>query len=244
MKLYGTYLSPFTARVLLVARAKGHTLTLTAPPGEGDARADYLRKNPTGKFPFLEAGDLYLPESAVIADYLDAIIPGTSLWPHDPAERARAALLSRFAECWVAPGFQGLMRSMLTGQPAAPASWQSYQTGLDLLDRQRQAGDCWLHGDQFGHADAAFIPLIFLAERFDAATGAGTQLLSYPGFASYWAHAQTDHVVAETLQPMRAYAIAAERGDGTIPGFPELLRKAIERRRNAPSQALHSAPNA
>jgi len=73
MKLYGVQLSPFVMRPLLVARAKGHELTLETP--EGGLKTDsFLAMSPMAKMPVLHDGDFCLPESQVIAEYLDSAL--------------------------------------------------------------------------------------------------------------------------------------------------------------------------
>ena len=50
-------------------------------------------KNPVGKVPVLEEDGWVLPESAVIAEYLDERYPEPPLWPEDAGERAVGRLL-------------------------------------------------------------------------------------------------------------------------------------------------------
>ena len=49
--------------------------------------------NPAGKVPVLEEDGWILPESAVIAEYLNERYPEPPLWPDDPGERAAGRLL-------------------------------------------------------------------------------------------------------------------------------------------------------
>ena len=81
MKLYGSLVSPYVARVVLAARAKGLDLAPEAPPGGGIKSPEYLAINPMGKMPALEDGGQCIAESAVILEYLDEAYPQTPLMP-------------------------------------------------------------------------------------------------------------------------------------------------------------------
>ncbi len=50
----------------------------------------YLKLNPRGVVPIQVHDDLMIPDSTVIIEYLDQIVPGTSVHPTDPWERAQA----------------------------------------------------------------------------------------------------------------------------------------------------------
>ena len=51
---------------------------------------DYLKLNPKGVVPTLVHDDLVIPDSTVIIEYLDQIVPETCVHPVDPWERAQA----------------------------------------------------------------------------------------------------------------------------------------------------------
>ena len=53
MKLYGSLVSPYVARVAFAARLKGLTLIPELPPG-GIKSAEFLHLNPIGKMPAME----------------------------------------------------------------------------------------------------------------------------------------------------------------------------------------------
>ena len=89
MKLYDVTLSPFAARCRVQIYAKGLDIARVDPPG-GLGSDAYKRINPTGKVPALELEDgSVLPESSVIAEYLEDRVPEPSLRPADPAARGK-----------------------------------------------------------------------------------------------------------------------------------------------------------
>ncbi len=97
MKLYGRRLSPYVERVCLQIAYKGlgDEIVLTPIPGEDLKSPEYLAISPLGKMPLLEDGDFRLPESAVIAEYIEEKFPekptrkthpaGGSNWPRPGA---------------------------------------------------------------------------------------------------------------------------------------------------------------
>jgi glutathione S-transferase len=85
MKLFFNPLSPFARKVLVVARERGQFLRLTlvpVAPLPTKPVAELAQANPIGKVPALVLDDgTSLYDSRVIAEYLDALAPGTSLFP-------------------------------------------------------------------------------------------------------------------------------------------------------------------
>jgi glutathione S-transferase len=209
MKLYGAMLSPYVVRVVLVARAKGLDIEVIHPPGEGPEREAYLKVNPSGKMPFLQDGDFALIESAVIADYLDATLPGPALWPNEPRARAKAGLLARLVDVWIAPGSSSVMLAIRDNLPAdtREEGWVKLAKGLELMSYYREADDVWLAGDSFGHADAAMIPWLFSAECFNADSGIATHIAEHcPDLAAYWARVKETPTGARIYKDMDARA--------------------------------------
>jgi glutathione S-transferase len=85
MKLFFNPASPFARKVLVVARERGQFLRLTLAPVAPlpiKPIAELAQANPIGKVPALVMDDgTSLYDSRVIAEYLDALAPGTSLFP-------------------------------------------------------------------------------------------------------------------------------------------------------------------
>jgi glutathione S-transferase len=78
---------PYCARVRIVLAEKD----VPHDPVEidlTDRPAWLYEKNPVGKVPVLEEDGWVLPESAVIAEFLNERYPEPPLWPDDPGERS------------------------------------------------------------------------------------------------------------------------------------------------------------
>lgn len=185
MKLYGVAFSPYAQRCLMVARAKGHDLALLPPPPDGDWRSPAYRAiNPLAKLPCLDDGGFILPESGPIADYLDAVLPGPSLWPADPRARARAAFAARMVDVEIGPGVSMLLGHALFGmggEDAVARAMRRVARGLGAIAHFRDAAARWAQDDRFGHADAALMPMLAVCDRF----GDPTAIRADPGLAAY-----------------------------------------------------------
>lgn len=102
MKLFYLDHSPFAARVRLAMLAKGLDIPLVPPPG-GALTDTYRAYTPIGLVPALELDDgTVIAESQVIVDYLEDAFPDPPLRPAAARDRARAALLARVVDLYLA----------------------------------------------------------------------------------------------------------------------------------------------
>jgi glutathione S-transferase len=126
MKLYFHPMSGHSRRVLLVAAHLNLPLELVVvdlPKGE-QRGAPHLKRNPNGRVPVLEDGDLVLWESRAIMQYLADKTPGQTLLPADPRERAEVNRWLFWCAAHMAPACAVLVRERFvktfSGQPADP----------------------------------------------------------------------------------------------------------------------------
>ena len=129
----------------------------------GDGWREALAKrSPTGKVPVLIDGDLVVPETIAIIEYLADRFPDKAIWPADVRERAKA----RAASAEMHAGFMGL-------RSHAPMNLRSSHIGkvsLDAVARDMhrietlwgtllaKSGGPFLFGE-FTAADAMFAPV-------------------------------------------------------------------------------------
>ena len=165
-KLHTTDLSPFGQRAKLALRAKGllGETELNDTFGGTDALGELA---PMRQIPILEHDGLILPESQVIADYLDDIVPEPPLLPEAPAARARARLLARIADLYIAPHFLSLIVGMRP--PPRPddmaIAWQAMGKGLGFAETYLDADSAYAVGDSLSLADIALAPFFFYVPR-------------------------------------------------------------------------------
>ena len=151
--LYDAARCPFCARVRIVLAEKGLSyetveIDLTQRP------AWLYDLNPAGKVPVLDEDGWILPESAVIAEYLNERYPEPPLWPDDPGERAAGRLLVfRFDD------FSQPYYALRRGEDGAQQQFEEELAALDSV----LGGMSWLSGRSFGLADVAFLPWLLRA---------------------------------------------------------------------------------
>lgn len=97
IRIIGNHVSPYARKVFLALDHKGvdYEIDPIVPFFGGD---DFTRLNPLRRIPVLVDGDLVIPDSTVICEYLDDRYPEKSLYPADPAQRAQARWLEEFAD--------------------------------------------------------------------------------------------------------------------------------------------------
>ena len=102
----------------------------------------------------LEEDGWILPESAVIAEYLNERYPEPPLWPDDRGERAAGRLLVfRFDD------FSKPYYALRRGEEGARERFEEELAFLDAM----LGGVPWLSGRAFGLADIAFLPWLLRA---------------------------------------------------------------------------------
>jgi stringent starvation protein A len=184
LTLYDADRCPYCARVRIVLAEKGLEYE-TVVVDLDDRPAWIYEKNPLGRVPVLEEDAFVLPESEVIMEYLEERYPEPPLWPADPAERAQGRLLVERFDQLSRPYYQ-----LRRGDEDARERLGDELAKLDaLFDVQP-----FLTGDEFGIADAAYLPWILRA-----GTMLGVDLDQYTALAEWVARAgERPSVAAET----------------------------------------------
>lgn len=130
--LYGSNGSPYVSRVRMQIYAKAIPAEIR-PAALGTP--EYRRMNPIGKMPVLEHDGLIVPESAVIAEYLEDAFPTPSLHGETAAERARVRLVARTVDLYCG-GLLDLLRARADSgyRIDVEAKRAEMDRGLDALD--------------------------------------------------------------------------------------------------------------
>jgi glutathione S-transferase len=154
LTLYDAARCPYCARVRIVLAEK----VVQYEPVEidlADRPAWLFEKNPPdARVPVLDEDGWVLPESSVIAEYLEERYPDTPLWPAEPAERAAGRLLVFRFDAFSRPYY-----AFRRGDEDAQEKFAAKLAWLDaLLGRSP-----YLTGRQFGLADVAYLPWVIRA---------------------------------------------------------------------------------
>jgi len=161
--------------------------------------------SPTGRVPLLVDGELKIPESIAIIEYLAERFPDRHIWPVSVRDRA----LARAAAAEMHAGFTALrnaapmnLRKSLPGRVAidtVAADLTRIETLWGgLLDA---SGGPFLFGD-FTAADAMFAPLATRLRTYDlpasdAVSGYVERIYALPAFQSWFAAADVEPWIVE-----------------------------------------------
>ncbi len=200
MKLYSGDLSPYSARVRMQIYAKGITdIALERPAHFGTPQ--FRQEFPIGRIPVLDIDGDMMPESEVIAEYLEQIYPTPSLLGATPRETAHIRTVARVGDIYIMNNM-----FMLSGQARAATRNEGVR---DLLAgqvvRNIKALDKMIGTDGFAccgritMADCALVPGLFMVENVLASTGVDNPIPANANVAAYWAAIQTNEHAARTL---------------------------------------------
>src|ERR1700722_15813590 len=184
MKLYSADLSPYSARVRMQIYAKGITdITFERPADWGMPK--FRERFPIGRLPVLDIDGDMIPESEVIAEYLEETYPQAWLRGSTPRETAPIRPLARLPDIHIINNT--FMLSRLTGAlsrrtpAAARDDAVSDQLAVEVV-RNLKALDKFIGKDGFACcgritlADCALVPGLFRVENILPAVGVETPI--------------------------------------------------------------------
>jgi glutathione S-transferase len=207
MKLYGSLASPFVARCWLAITAKGGGVELAMYEG-GIKSPGYLAMNPMGKMPLLVDGDVALPESAVICEYLDAKLPGPALMPADPAGHAMVRLLCRIADIYVFPPSVTLLRAPKDGDAGVVAeAAKNVSAAFDHLEHFL-SDTGYAHGNSITLADCTLQTAVSLALLVMGKHGIDSKIGERPKLGRWWQACNANPILKPAIEKIHEEALA------------------------------------
>ncbi len=236
MKLYSGDLSPYSARVRMQIYAKGLTdIAIERPATFGTPK--FREQFPIGRIPVLDIDGDMMPESEVIAEYLEELHPTPSLLGANPRENAQVRTLARIGDIYV-------MNNMFMLSPQTRAATRN-EGIVELLGgqviRNIKALDRMIGTDGFAClgrltlADCALVPAMFLVENVLSGTGLENPIPKAAKVAAYWEAIKTQEPAAKIL-------VELHRG---LEERRELIRSgAFEKMMAAAKQAMDAAEKA
>ena len=192
MKVYGHPGSTCTRKVLTTLAEKGQTaefVTVDIMKGQGRT-PEHLARQPWGQVPVFEADDGWqLIESRAIIRHLDATLPGTSLTPSDPREKAKMDEWLSLEQSNFTPAVMKILGQLLF------AKWRGEEPQMSIVEDGRAgvrkavavlekhlAGREYLAGGQFSLAEISFMPYI----EYLFMCGEGALISENPNTAAWW----------------------------------------------------------
>lgn len=239
MKLYSWDLSPYSARVRMQIYAKGLTdIAIERTPNALTQK--FYENHPIGRLPVLEIDGEGVPESAVIAEYIEEIHPQPSLLGATPRENAQIRALARIADVYLLNNT--FMLSVQTRALSAKSPTTAGVEGIvallgDQLASGTRALDRMIGRDGFAClrritlADCALVPALFFLETVVPRAGVADPIAANVNVCAYWTAIQQQEPAARTLVELR-------RG---LEERLELIRSGVLEKTRAESRAARQA---
>lgn len=194
LTLYGFDGSTYVRTVKMLLHEKGagyDQVPVNVLAGE-PRQPEHLKRHPFGKVPVLDHGDFRILETSAITRYLNEVLPGKSLIPDTPRDRARMDMGIGLHDSYGYPSLVGvagyhLFPDFIGGKNDEARAKCLDQGRLYLTEVMKLRGtDPWIAGGAPSLADFYLAPVCFyvsLTEDRDRA-------FDVPGFADWWERVQ------------------------------------------------------
>jgi len=200
MKLYNAMLSPFAARCRMQIYAKGLEVEF-AEAWDDFTREQLALINPMTKVPVLEDGELVLPESDTICEYLEDRFPEPALRPESCEARAKMRLLSRLTDFYVfealSPLFGHLSRKY-RDQEVVDRQLAAMEKGLGAVEHFL-SDEGFAAGPSLTLADCTLVPILLFIITYLPYLGIDEPLKPYPRLANYWSRIEQHESAARVI---------------------------------------------
>jgi len=210
MKLYNMNLSNFATKSRIAIYDKGLDIEMAAIPGGNPKSPEFLKINPLGKTPALDADGMIVAESEIINEYLEEKFPNPPLLPKTPEERAHVRTFTRFHDLYLEPPLRALFGQLnpkTRDEKIVNERLTEFNQRLDQLEAMLAASG-FAAGPEFTLADCALAPTMFFATNMLPGFGAKPALEGRPKLEAWWKHVQTRPSVKKALAEM-SEALAA-----------------------------------
>lgn len=213
MKLYNMNLSNFATKCRIAIYDKSAPIKIVPVPNNDSKSPEYLKINPLGKVPALDADGVMIAESEVINEYIEDKFPSPPLLPKSPEGRAQVRAFTRFHDLYLEPPLRALFGQMnpkTRDDKIVNEKLSDVNNRLDQLEKMlATSGFAW--GADFTLADCALVPTIFFAVNLLGMFGAKPPLEGRPKLGAWWAHVQTRPSVKKAIGEMTEALAALNR---------------------------------
>jgi glutathione S-transferase len=205
MKLYNLNLSNFATKCRIAIYEKGANVEIATLPGGNMKSPEYLKINPLGKIPSLDADGTIIPESEVINEYLEEKFPNPPLLPKGAEARARVRWFTRYHDLYLDPPIRALFAHLnpkSRDEKVVNEKLNEIQQRLDQLESMLAAAGNFAAGPEFTLADCALVPTTFFYVNMLPGFGAKSPLEGRPKYTAWWNKVQTRPAVSKALGEM------------------------------------------
>lgn len=191
MILFGSSVSPFVRKVLIVAAEKGIALE-SRPLSPHSDDPEFVAASPLGKIPAFRDGDYSLADSTAIVSYLEAKYPATPMIPLEPKARGRAIWFEEYADTIMFPVGTVIFINRIVlpklrkvdGDYAKADEFEAQQVPpLFSYLESVVPPQGFIAGDQLSIGDIAIVSMLINLAHSDISVDAGM----FPNLASYYA---------------------------------------------------------
>ena len=214
MKLITGDLSPYSAKIRMQIYAMGITdIEFGLPPEFMTGK--FSKISPIGRIPVMEVGDTIIPESEIIAEYLDDIYPEKSMVGDTPMERAKVRIVSRIADIYLMNNIFMSLSQLMTKTPnqgILDLLLGQVKRGMGALEQHIGTGD-FAVGDKLTRADCTLVPALWMCQNTVPRLGTENPILATTKVAAYWGEIQKNEFADKIIEEMKRGMKA--RLDGT-----------------------------
>ncbi|MFT4676470.1 MAG: glutathione S-transferase [Patiriisocius sp.] len=215
MKLYTGNLSPYSAKVRMQIYAMGITdIEFDLPVAEFFS-GNFVKRSPIGRIPVLVVDEGVIPESEVIAEYLDELYPEKSMVGTTLKERADVRVISRIADVYLMNNiFMCLGQLMPDKRVEAVVELLMGQVkrGIGALENHLGDGD-FAVGNTLTRADCTLVPALYMCQGSMPRLGVDNPIIGTTKVAAYWEKIQKNEFAAKIMAEMEKGM--QDRLDGT-----------------------------
>jgi glutathione S-transferase len=161
--------------------------------------------SPIGRIPILKTDEGLIPESEVIAEYIDELYPQQSLVGNTPMERANIRVLSRIADTYLMDNIflaLGQMRVPEPNQAIIDLLTAQVVRGVTALEEYLPADGCAAGGSELTRADCSLVPALYMCDRTLPRLGISNPVLGLVKTEAYWGRIQQNEHAARVIAEM------------------------------------------
>ena len=205
MILYTGDLSPYSAKIRMQLYAKGIAdIPFERPPGF--PTAEWRKVSALGRIPVLELapGDV-IPESSVIAEYLEEIHPAPRLLGATPRESATVRALAQLSDAYLLDNMfklSGQTRASTRSEAVRDLLAAQVVRGVGALEAMIDGAGGFACLGRITLADCALVPALFMIENVLPATDVADPIPDSPKVAAYWAAIRAEPSAARIVDEM------------------------------------------
>ena len=206
MILYSGDLSPYSAKVRMQIYAMGVKDDFSFELPVVQFFSGKLKEvSPIGRIPILKTDEGLIPESEVIAEYIDELYPQQSLVGNTPMERANIRVLSRIADTYLMDNIflaLGQMRVPEPNQAIIDLLTAQVVRGVTALEEYLMADGYAAGGTELTRADCSLVPALYMCDRTLPRLGISNPVLGLVKTEAYWGRIQQNEHAARVIAEM------------------------------------------